>query len=209
MEQGSELWHAWRKKGLGSSESSVIMGVDPYRTKEQLFLDKTGRGIPVKVNPAMLLGQKFEEPARALLFFEFGYEFEPIVCVNPDFPFIKASLDGYSSDHDCFVELKYMGQANFELVKGAQAPLPHHFPQVQHQFLAKGARKAFYATYTLTKDKSAIDQIQVIPVLRDNRYIQDELLPALKSFWGEVTSWTEKNQSSQHLSDTQPLPPAS
>lgn len=193
MDQGSPVWHQWRGKGLGSSDASVVMGIDPYRTREDLLLDKTGRGKPVQVNEAMRLGSRFEGAARALLYFEFGFEFEPAICNHPDFPYIRASLDGLSPDGERLCEIKYMGQKNFDKIKETQWPLDHHYPQVQHQLLAKGLKEAVYAPYTLAKCKTKIENIQSVVVVRNDQYINDQLLPALQNFWGEVTEWIKNN----------------
>lgn len=194
MNQGSEEWLGWRSKGLGSSDASVVMGIDPYRSREDLFLDKTGRGKPVTVNEAMRLGIKFEGSARALLYFEFGFEFEPHICNHPDLPFIRASLDGYTDEKSLLAEIKYMGLKNFEKIQETQWPLDHHYPQVQHQLLAKGLKEAVYVPYTLAPCKSKIDKIQFVPIVRNESYINNQLLPALITFWNEVTSWIEENQ---------------
>lgn len=195
MQQGSDGWHSWRGKGLGSSDASVIMGIDPYRTKEDLFLDKTGRGKPIEVNPAMLLGQKFEGGARAILYFEHNLEFEPYTCSHPKHAFIRSSLDGINEDKTLICEIKYMGAKNFEKVKASQSPLEHHYPQLQHQLLTTDIDRVLYVPYTLSPDKNRIDQLTIVPVNKDPVYINEELLPALLNFWGEVKKWTEANQS--------------
>ena len=35
-------WLAWRKTGIGGSEAGIILGSNPYRTKRELFYEKTG-----------------------------------------------------------------------------------------------------------------------------------------------------------------------
>ena len=44
MEQEGFEWHKWRMGGIGSSDAPVVMGVSPYKTIEQLYLEKTGQG---------------------------------------------------------------------------------------------------------------------------------------------------------------------
>jgi putative phage-type endonuclease len=198
MNQGSEEWLKWRQKGIGASDASVIMGVDPYRTIDELFLDKTGRGTPIKQNPAMKLGNQFEEAARALLYLEFFTEFEPITLSHPNFDFIKASLDGYSDERSEIAEIKYMGEKNFLNIKESGKPLEHHYPQMQQQLFVKAVGTCIYVPYTLTKDKKQIDQIQFVPIYRNDAYIELELLPRLKQFWGDVQEWIKENQPEGH-----------
>lgn len=197
MKQGSQEWLEWRKKGIGASDASVVMGIDPYRTRDDLFLEKTGRGVPMKKNRAMDFGNQFEGAARALLFFERGHDFEPYFLSHPDLPWLRASLDGFNEDQRLLAEIKYLGVKNFELIQLTQSPLKHHFPQVQQQLLVTGFKDAVYVPYTLTKNQKAIDKIQFVNILRDDRYINEELLPALTTFWDEVTTWITKNQSNE------------
>lgn len=42
-EVNSPEWHELRTKGIGGSEIGIIMGVNPYKTPEKLFLEKTGQ----------------------------------------------------------------------------------------------------------------------------------------------------------------------
>ena len=42
MEQKSEEWLDWRKKGIGSSDAPIIMGVSPWKTPFELWEEKTG-----------------------------------------------------------------------------------------------------------------------------------------------------------------------
>ncbi len=185
MEQGTSLWHEWRKSIIGASEASVILGIDPYRDREELLLEKLGEGKPYKSNPAMELGNKFEGPARALLFFELGIDFTPSTRTHPDLPWMGASLDGYCEATNQSCEIKYMGKKNFDLVKSSGAPLKHHYPQVQHQMAVYGLDKAYYAAYTLTEEKREIDQLTSVIVSRDDSFIQN-LIKLEKEFWDEV-----------------------
>lgn len=185
MEQQSSDWLVWRQSGLGSSDASVIMGIDPYRDREQLLDDKLGRGEPMKKNFAMELGNKFEGAARALSYFDLDIEFEPITLTHPDLNWMRASLDGYSTEHNCLAEIKYMGNVNWEACRNANAPLLHHAAQMQHQLAVAGMPMAWYIPYTLTKDKKEINDICYIKVERNDVYI-DNLIRLEKEFWDEV-----------------------
>lgn len=37
-----EDWLKWRTTGIGGSDAGTVLGVNPYRTKRELFYDKTG-----------------------------------------------------------------------------------------------------------------------------------------------------------------------
>ncbi len=195
MEQGSSSWLGWRKQGVGSSDAPCVMGCDPYRTREDVLLDKLGLAEPVKVNGAMELGTMWEPAARAMYFFETGLDMEPAEFAHPDYPYLRASLDGYREDA-WPIEIKFMGEKNFDLIHQTQAPLEHHWVQVQHQLLVTGKERCVYIPYTLTEDKKKIARIQYVWVLRDDKY-QAELYQKLTDFWQEVIIRREL-QNGQH-----------
>jgi putative phage-type endonuclease len=190
MEQGSEEWLQWRREGIGSSDAPVVMGKDPYRSIDDLILDKIGAGEPVQENEAMRLGKKWEPAARAMFFFDHGIDCEPAELTHPGFSYLRASFDGWH-DSPLFLEIKFMGQKNFEKVTSEQKPLNHHWIQVQHQFLVAQIAKGFYIPYTLDEQKKRIDQIAYIQVQADHHYIGESLAPALHKFW-EVVTQTKK-----------------
>jgi putative phage-type endonuclease len=54
------LWHQERAKGIGGSEITAILGLDPYKTPLDVFLDKTGQSEPFKGNEHTRAGKKLE-----------------------------------------------------------------------------------------------------------------------------------------------------
>lgn len=54
-------WLAERKNGIGSSEIATIMGVNPWQTPYQLWLNKRGEGEEVKDTAAMRAGRYLED----------------------------------------------------------------------------------------------------------------------------------------------------
>lgn len=183
--QGSDDWLAMRRQGIGASEASIVLGIDPYRDRQDLLDDKLGRGKPFKTNPAMQLGTKFEGVARALSFFDLDIEFTPAVIHHPTLEWMFASLDGQCLLTKTICEIKYMGKKNFDMVGSSKGPLKHHFPQMQHQLAVTGYDRCVYIPYTLTENKQEIDKIAYINIDRDDSYI-DRLIQLEKEFWDEV-----------------------
>ncbi len=183
--QGSDSWLEWRRGGIGSSDAPCVMGCDPYRSRNDVLLEKLGQGKPVIVNIAMELGTKWEPAARALHYFETGLEMEPAELVHPEFSYLRASLDGYlEGDH--FLEIKYMGEKNFDLIAKTQTPLEHHWVQIQHQCLVTGMDRCTYIPYTLSEDKKSIARIQYVTVKAEPSYCYETLAFTLTEFWHEV-----------------------
>lgn len=95
-----EEWLQNRFKGIGGSEASAIVGMNPYMTNIDLWNIKTGQVIPEDISdkPYVLYGTKAEEHLRALFTLDFPhYEVEYVdnnSYFNDKYPFALASLDG-------------------------------------------------------------------------------------------------------------------
>ena len=100
-----EKWLAERKKGIGGSDASAVLGLNPYKTNVQLWEEKTGRRSEdesISNLACVKYGKAAEEPLRML--FELDY---PQYRVdydeyrqyrNPIYPFIAGTLDGALTD---------------------------------------------------------------------------------------------------------------
>jgi putative phage-type endonuclease len=191
VEQNSPEWLEYRRGGVGSSDAPVIMGVSPYMTLRELWLDKKGRFERQKKSEFVLrLGQEFEIKARARFELETGIVVEPECVEHESEPWLRASLDACSIEERTFVEIKYMGEKNFDLVQDGQV-LTHHFPQLQHQFMVTGFESAYYSVYTLSEDKKEFGRSHTMKILPDRLYIETLLYPACRKFWDSVLNNVE------------------
>ena len=60
-----EEWLRWRKKGIGGSDVSAIIGINKWTSAIELWLDKTNqKNDPVEVNEAMEWGTILEPIIR-------------------------------------------------------------------------------------------------------------------------------------------------
>lgn len=184
MDQNTAAWHEWRNAGMGSSDAPIIMSKSPYGTPLSLWELKTGlKKAENKSSPVMDLGHRFEPIARAQYALETGVDLEPDCFEHKEFPFMRASLDGYNKELNIFCEIKYTGKDNLAKVKETKAPLPHHFDQLMHQFAVTGATKCIYIVYTLNTKKSDISELFYCDVLPDENYILNKLIPTELAFW--------------------------
>ncbi len=56
-----EEWLAERRKGVGGSDAAAILGISPWRTAVDVWLDKTGRKPPQEETEAMRIGTELED----------------------------------------------------------------------------------------------------------------------------------------------------
>lgn len=191
LEQGSDEWALWREKGVGSSDAPAILGVSPWSTALQLWERKTGRREPQATNAAMQRGTDLEVYARREFEFEHGGDFPPACLIHPDYPFLKASLDGWNPERRMVVEIKCPGRADRDLALSGKVP-PKYLPQVMHLLLVSGADRCLYVTY----DPDA--GCHTLTVERDEPYIA-LLLEKEIAFWECVQSDTPPEASEQDV----------
>ena len=101
-----EEWLENRFKGIGGSEASAIVGMNPYMTNIDLWNIKTGQVVPKDISdkPFVKYGTNAEEHLRALFALDFPqYEVKYVdnnSYYNDKFPFALASLDGVLIEKD-------------------------------------------------------------------------------------------------------------
>lgn len=180
LEQGTETWHQWRLEGIGASEAPMVMGISKYKSAHKLWKEKTG-AIQTKDdwNYIFEKGKSIEAAARA--YFELMNDKEcPPVCIEMDqYPFIRASLDGYNAQENFALEIKYVGKDAME----DEVPA-HHMAQLQHQMMVCGAKDI---TYIRSNDGK---RFKADVVKRDDAYISILLNKELE-FWDMVVNKKE------------------
>lgn len=91
---------------IGGSDASAIVGLNPYKTNTDLYLEKTGQkeSPDISDKPYVLYGTKAEEHLRELFRLDFPqYQvqyFDNNMFLNSKYPFAHASLDGELTDED-------------------------------------------------------------------------------------------------------------
>lgn len=101
-----KAWLNGRMNGIGGSDASAIVGMNPYKTNIELFEEKTGRRIPEDISdkPYVIYGKNAEEHIRELFKLDYPqYEvshYEYRILQSIKHPFMQASLDGELVDQD-------------------------------------------------------------------------------------------------------------
>ena len=83
LAQGSAEWHLHRMAHRNASETPAVLGLSPWTTPYQLWLQRTGRAT-VEVTTAMAHGTQLEPQARAAYEALTGHEKQPLVLVDGD-----------------------------------------------------------------------------------------------------------------------------
>lgn len=174
-------WHAFRAKGIGSSDAAVILGLSPWKTFYELWEEKCGIHTIEQSNWATQKGQEMEPIARARYELKSGLEFPEKLFIHPELDFIRASLDGFNEETRTALEIKCPGKEDHETAKSGQVP-KKYYGQVQHLILASQATRCDYYSY---KDGEGV----CISVAPDPKHLEDYIIKA-KNFWDLVQSRT-------------------
>lgn len=188
MDQKSDEWLEWRRNGIGASDAPVVMGVSPWKTPYQLWLEKTKRVTPESTsNWAQERGNELEPVARAKFELETGIDMPAKLYQHMDFPWLKASLDGGNDDERAGLEIKYLGVNDMKLAKAGALP-PKYIPQVQHQLLVTGYEKIYFFGYNVPKDaQNHMGESVTVEVTPDPEYIR-KLFEIERGFWEFVAT---------------------
>lgn len=149
----------YRRKGLGTSDSSIVLGVNPYKTREQLITEKLSTTISEEERA---IGKKSSVMK--------GKDLEPLIIkkwsiaadktiikptaqyVHKEFPFLKFNFDGVSYDYDLkqYIpdEIKYVtykGERHYNPAKeifnedDGFFPLPPNYSNTNNSIQTKAA----------------------------------------------------------------------
>lgn len=99
-------WLKGRMNGIGGSDASAVVGLNPYKSNIDLFEEKIGRRVPEDISdkPCVIYGKKAEEYIREL--FKLDYpeyqvsHHEYYILQSLEYPFMQASLDGELVDQN-------------------------------------------------------------------------------------------------------------
>lgn len=144
-----EEWLAYRQRGIGGSDASVVCGVNKYKSPVELWLEKTGQQAPEEAGEAAYWGTKLEDLVREEFTRQTGIGVIPVkkVLQSKDFPFMLANLDGVclSPEHGkCIFEAKTASE--FKLDQWRNDTVPYEYLlQVQHYLCVTGYNGAYIA----------------------------------------------------------------
>lgn len=179
--QGSDAWHQWRGKGIGSSDAPVIMGESPWLTPYQLWERKLGLAPEQEDDLAMQRGRELEPIARSHYELLHNIEMPPTCVESAEFPFMRASLDGYNQELGIVLEIKCPGAEDHAAAASGGIP-KKYFWQLQHQLMVTGAKCAHYYSFNGTAG-------HLVSIGPNDAAIADLIVNEIK-FWACIQSKT-------------------
>lgn len=175
-----EEWLQLRRKGIGGSDASVIMGKNPYRSILQLWEEKIGK-LPVtdEGNEYTYWGNVMEPIIRKEFMNRTGLKVRQkhAIIFHKDYPYLFADVDGIVTDEHgekCIFEAKTASQYKAE--QWEDGVPEEYILQVQHYLEVCGMDKAYIAAL-IGGNKFVFHTIY-----RDEELIRN-LISREKEFW--------------------------
>ena len=182
LEQNTNAWLDWRRNHITATNASVIMKLNPFQTKLELWQEKTlgwEKPFTQKEIDRMAEGSRLEPIAREIFCAEIGAEFIPICGEHEEYNFLAASFDGMTVDYKHALEIK-CGKKSFMLAQCDEIP-PYYFAQIQHQMMISNLDSIFYYCF------DGYNGI-TLEVARDDTFVQ-KMLEEEIVFWDLITSF--------------------
>ena len=174
-----EDWLEQRKKGIGGSDASSIMGLNPYSSPLKVYMDKTGKGKDNGSNEAMRQGTDLEAYVAERFCEETGMKVRRVnkILQHPKYPWMLANIDRDIIGEDAGLECKTTSPySKFKFEDGEINP--HYYWQSMHYMAVTGAQAWYVAVLVLGKS------FNVFKIDRDKKAI-GRLIAAEKEFWEE------------------------
>ena len=174
-----EEWLEQRKKGIGGSDASSIMGLNPYSSPLKVYLDKIGKGEDKVTTEAMRQGTDLEQYVAERFCEETGLQVRRCnqILQHPKYDWMLANVDRLIVGHNAGLECKTTSPySKFKFDEGEINP--HYYWQSIHYLAVTGADVWYVAVLVLGK------AFHVFEIRRDESAIR-QLIDAEKEFWEE------------------------
>lgn len=186
-----EQWLEARRQGIGGSDAAAAVGLSPYQSQLELWLDKTGRQTPPRKEEEnigyapMLWGSQLEHLVARHYQAHTGHRVRRVNAIlqHPEYPWMLANLDRevVGTDEVDILECKTAGQYGAAQWKDG---VPEHVQlQVQHQLAVTGKQVADVAVLICGQD------FQVHRIHRNEKVIA-QLIKLEEKFWQYVQTDT-------------------
>jgi len=180
MTENKTQWLKERKKGIGGSDSPVVVLGEYYgKTARDLAIEKLSENVGDDLdNPDIRRGNR-QEPIAAKVYEEItGHKVRPVkeILVHPKRSFMIASLDRMIEDLNAPLEIKCPRLLTYRKWKMEGIP---EGPQIQgnHYLAVTGKKKIIFGIFC-----AEVDEMMIVPIERDQNLI-DLIEDKEEAFW--------------------------
>lgn len=190
-------WLENRKKGIGGSDAAAILGISPFKSNIDLWLEKTGKKEPddISNDEKVRYGHDAEDLIRKLFVLDHSeYELfhdEFMILRSNKNPFLQASLDGELTETETgkhgILEIKTTEIMNKQMLDEWKNGIPnHYYTQCLHYLIVTG----YEFVWLRAKLKFAWDSNY--QEIRDYYFTREEIIEDMKYLLSqEIKFWNE------------------
>lgn len=180
-------WLKLRQKGIGGSDASSVLGLNPYKSKVSVYMSKVCEEVDEDCgNYRMELGQKLEDFVAKEFSLRTGKKVRNIngILKNGKYPFAIANIDKAIVAENAFLECKVTN--SFSKKEWSMGVPIHYQIQCFHYMAVTGATHCYVCVligneeliiHTLDRDEEIIEDIMSDEERFWNKYILEKEIP--------------------------------
>lgn len=180
-----EEWLAQRQRGLGGSDAGTIMGVNKWKSKFQLYLEKSGEYYEEVNNDYVYFGNLLEDVVAKEFERRSGKKVrrKNQMLVHPEHDFMLANLDRVVVGEKALLECKTTSEYNLAEWEGDEVPASY-LCQIQHYLAVTGYEKAYVAVLCggnkfIWKEIPRDDELIDIIIENEKQFWEDHVLAGI------------------------------
>ena len=165
-----EEWLEHRRKRIGGSDASAIIGMNSYCSPYTVWADKLGKIPPKEDNEAMRLGRDLEDYVAKRFTEKTGKKVrrENNILINPDIPFAHANVDRMIVGEDAGFEAKTTSVLNLKKFKNGEYP-ENYYVQCVHYLMVTGCERWYlgvlilgvgFMDFVIERDEAEIEALR-------------------------------------------------
>ena len=184
LDMERDEWLEYRKQGIGGSDASAILGINPWKSPMDVWLEKTGEFEDEQEdNEKMYWGNVLEDVVAKEFSIRTGLRVRRrnAILKHKDHPFMLANVDRLVIGHKAGLECKTAGQYTAD--DWAMGVPEFYQAQVQH-YMAVTGYKVWYVAVLIGGQ-----EFKFFKLTRDNQFIK-ELIETERDFWQKVENKT-------------------
>ena len=171
-----------RRHGLGGSDAAAVLGVSPWRTPLDVYLEKRGEADPVESTEAMEWGTRLENSVAEAAAESLGVKVRRRnqMLTHPRHSWMIANLDREVVGKRALMEIKTAGYRSDEWGEAGTDQIPRHYvAQVVHYLAVRDYELAYVPVLFMRERRLAVYEIHRDPEL------ETMLIEAEGRFWRE------------------------
>ncbi len=200
-------WLRQRRKSIGGSDASAIVGLSKWASPFSVWADKTGRATEKEDTEAMRQGRDLESYVARRWSEETDKRVYRLSAMlyNPQYPFAHADVDRMVMGENAGLECKTTFSLDLKQFHGVEFPV-QYYAQCVHYLAVTGAERWYLAvlaygrgffTFVLERDQAEIDALMAAEA-EFWKQVEADIPPAADGSAATTTALQEIYPISQH-----------